>query len=439
MNENESIPSAAPEQTVRYVPVRRLRRTHLLIGVAGLAVGAIVATGCTLAIESGVGAHQTAAAVQVEPATAGQSGASGSAFGAANGSGSASGRGYGSGSGYGYGRYGGRSGSGSSGSGSSGSSGSSNGLGAAGTGSAAATADEEIGVVLVESTLSYESAEAEGTGMVVTSSGEIVTNNHVVEGATSITVVVAASGATYTATVVGTDATDDVAVLQLQGASGLQLADFGDSDELGTGDAVVGVGNAEGGGELLAAPGSVVALGQSITTEAEGPDLSESLSGLIETDADVVSGDSGGPLYDAAGAIVGMDTAASENGEAQSYAIPIATALSIAGEIETGDSSGGIQQGTPAFLGVELGQDGGGTGAGGAQLAGVVDGTPAAGAGLEAGDLVTALDGSAVESGSDLSAALAQHEPGDQVTIEWTDVSGASHTATVTLVAGPAA
>lgn len=390
MNENTSI--------------RRPRR--LLLGIAGIAAGAVAITGCTLAVEAVVASHPASAAIQLER-TNRWGGWSGS-------------------SGFGYELW---------------SSPELGSTGSAASSGSAASADEAAGIVLVTSQLGYESAESEGTGMVVTSDGEILTNNHVVAGATSVSVKIAATGASYIATVVGTDAVDDVAVLQLQGAAGLQVADFGDSGTLGTGDAVTGVGNAEGGGELVAAPGEVVALDQSITTQAEGAAAAESLSGLIETNADIVSGDSGGPLYDAAGQIVGMDTAAAEGSTPQGFTIPIDTALALAQRIEAGDASGGIQLGTPAFLGVELGQDGAGSGAevAGAEVAGVVDGTPAATAGLEGGDVITAVDGTAIASDDDLSAALAQHAPGDRVTIEWVDATGADQTATVALIAGPAA
>ena len=119
--------------------------------------------------------------------------------------------------------------------------------------------------------LSYQGAEAAGTGLVLTSSGEILTNNHVVEGSTSITVTIVSSGASYPATVVGTDATDDIAVLQLTDASGLAVADLATTSAVGVGDAVTGVGNAGGaGGTPSASPGYVTATDQTITTQAEG-------------------------------------------------------------------------------------------------------------------------------------------------------------------------
>ena len=239
--------------------------------------------------------------------------------------------------------------------------------------------------------LQYQSAEAAGTGMVLTSNGEILTNNHVVDGATSIKVTVVTTGGSYTATVVGTDPTDDVAVLQLSDASGLQTAKLA-SSAARVGESVTGVGNAGGTGTLTAATGTVTALDQTITASDQNGGNAEQLSGLIETNAAIQSGDSGGPLYGSSGTVIGMDTAASSGGQAEGYAIPIATAEEIAKEIESGADNATIHQGYPAFLGVSV-QDG----TGGAAIAGVLSGGPAADAGIAAGDVVTAVGGTAVD------------------------------------------
>ncbi|TAM69537.1 MAG: PDZ domain-containing protein [Microbacteriaceae bacterium] len=358
-----------------------------------------------------------------------------------------------------YGAQRGSSGSGpSSGSGSFGS-GSSNGRngysGGNGNSSVAATTAQASGIVLINTVLSYQQAEAAGTGMVLTSNGEILTNNHVVAGATSVSVTVAATGKSYTANVVGTDATDDVAVLQLTGASGLKTAKLDSSGSVRTGDAVTGVGNAGGTGTLTAAAGNVTALDQTITTQAEGAAASETLNGLIQTNADIQAGDSGGPLYDSSGAIVGIDTAASSGTtQTEGYAIPIEDALAIARQIESGNASSTVAIGYPAFLGVEVGsraasgglggfgsQNGSGSthSAAGAPIAGVITGGPAAGAGLVAGDTITAINGTTVSSASSLTQVLAGYKPGQTVTVTWTDASGASQSAIVTLATGPAA
>lgn len=362
---------------------------------------------------------------------------------------------------YGHGPNGSNGSSGSSGSSGNGSSGSQNfgtlpgagGTGDAGTQTSSgtvATDAQSTGIVLINTVLAYQSAQAAGTGMVLTSDGEILTNNHVIAGATSISVTVASTGKSYDAKVVGTDATDDVAVLQLSGASGLTPANIDSSADVNIGDAVTGVGNAGGTGTLTAAPGNVTALDQTITTQAEGAAASETLNGLIQTNADIQSGDSGGPLYDADGAVIGIDTAASVgSSENQGYAIPIGNALKIVDQIESGQETESVSIGYPAFLGIEVGQaqsDGYGSQTGatqqavaGAPVAGAIAGGPAAGAGIVAGDTITAVDGTAIASPDALTATLAGYEPGQSATITWTDAAGASHSATVTFAAGPAA
>jgi S1-C subfamily serine protease len=299
----------------------------------------------------------------------------------------------------------------------------------------AATDDQQIGVVDIDTVLGYQGGEAAGTGMVLTTGGEILTNNHVVQGATSIRVTVVSTGATYPATVVGTDPTDDVAVLQLSDASGLQVADLSDQ-AADIGDAVTAVGNAGGtGGTPSAVSGTVTALQQTITATDESGGNSETLDGLIQTDADVQPGDSGGPLYDtASGEIVGMDTAASSGGDVVGYAIPISDALAVAGQISDGIDNATVHQGYPAFLGVSVAP----SGTVGAAVAGVLSGGPADQAGLAAGDVITAVGGTAIHSADDLSSAMAGHDPGDTVPVTWTDAAGSTHTAQVTLADGPA-
>lgn len=211
----------------------------------------------------------------------------------------------------------------------------------------AATPAQQTGVVLVSTVLGYQSAEAAGTGVVLASDGLVVTNNHVVEGATEITVTIGTTGETYTGTVVGTDATADVAVLQLQDASGLATAALDDdASSVAVGDAITAVGNAEGGGVLLAAAGTVTGVEESITTQAEGVSSGESLTGLIEVDADVVSGDSGGPLLDDEGEVVGLTTAASSgSSDITGYAIPVEDVLDVVTQIVAGEDTDTITLG----------------------------------------------------------------------------------------------
>jgi S1-C subfamily serine protease len=299
-----------------------------------------------------------------------------------------------------------------------------------------ATAAQKEGIVTVVSVLQYQNAESAGTGLVLSSGGEVLTNNHVINGATSVTVTIASTGKSYRADVVGTDPSDDVAVLQLRNASGLTTANVADTSDVSVGDAVTGVGNAGGTGTLRASSGKVTALDQSITaTDNDGQDP-EKLTGLIQTNAQIISGDSGGPLYNASGEVVGIDTAASLNRTAteSAYAIPINKAVGIADQIEAGTETSKIHIGLPAFLGVGL--DAQTTDR--ALISSALDGGPAAGAGITAGSVVTAVDGTHIGTAASLKPALQKHQPGDKVSITWTDASGSSHTATVTLVAGPA-
>lgn len=305
-----------------------------------------------------------------------------------------------------------------------------------------ATAAESVGVVDIDTELAYQGAAAAGTGMILTSDGQILTNNHVVAGATSIVVTVVSTGQKYTARVIGTDATNDVALLQLDGASGLDTVAI-DDDGVAVGDAVTGVGNAGGtGGTPSAADGSVTALDQSITVQDETTGEGKQLSGLIQTDADIQSGDSGGPLYDAEGEVVGIDTAASSGGtEIDGFAIPIDDALSIVDQIRSGVETETVSVGYPAFIGIGLASAGNGAAQTvvGAVVGSVIENTPAATIGLAAGDVITSLNGVAIDSAQTLTATMATLEPGQTVSLTWTTAAGASQTADVTLIEGPVA
>jgi S1-C subfamily serine protease len=306
--------------------------------------------------------------------------------------------------------------------------------------------------------------EAAGTGMVLTSNGEVLTNNHVIEGATSISVTDVGNGKTYGARFVGYDRTSDVAVLRLENASGLQTVSLGKSSGVSSGEAVVGIGNAGGsGGTPSYAGGSVIALDQSITASDQGDGTSENLTGLIETNADIQPGDSGGPLVNSSGKVIGMDTAASagfsfEQGGSsatQGFSIPIGTALKIAGEITSGDSSSTVHVGPTSFLGVSVVSAGGGAsgafgtgGSGfgqpvptqtssGAEIASVVPGSPASQAGLAEGDTITSLGGQSVTSPDLLTTIVENEKPSTSVPLVYVDSSGTRQTVTVQLASGP--
>ena len=187
------------------------------------------------------------------------------------------------------------------------------------------------GVVVIETNLAYQGAQAAGTGMVLTSSGEVLTNNHVIRGATAIKIVVPSTGRSYNAEVVGYDASDDVAVLQASDAANLKTISLGDSSSVDAGDSVQAIGNAGGTGRFTAASGTVTALNRSITV-GDDQGGSESLRGMIQTNAPIRPGDSGGPLFNSSGQVIGMDTAASTGNDiaqtaTEGYAIPIDRAL----------------------------------------------------------------------------------------------------------------
>ena len=304
---------------------------------------------------------------------------------------------------------------------------------------AAATAP---GLVDINVTDSYQAVEGAGTGMVLTSNGEVMTNNHVVEGATTISVVDVGNHKTYGATVVGYDPSQDVAVLRLRGATGLHTVKLGDSSTVKVGGGVVVVGNAEGaGGTPSYAGGSVTALDQSITAQDQVSGTSEQLTGLIETNADVIPGDSGGATVDSAGLAIGMTSAASEsyqfqNSTNQGYAIPINEALAVARQIESGRASSTVHIGPTAFLGVLIQSPY--FGVSGAEIAEVVPGSAAAQAGLSAGDVITSVNGQAVTTPGSLTAITAKYHPSDVVSVGWESISGARHTASIMLGSGPA-
>jgi S1-C subfamily serine protease len=221
--------------------------------------------------------------------------------------------------------------------------------------------------------------------MVRTASGEILTNNHVIRGATDMRVIDPSTGRSYAATVVGYSVTNDVAVLQVNGAVHLHPIARGNSANVKVGQLVTAVGNAGGkGGKPATAKGRVTGVGRSIVA-SDGEGISEQLVGLIQTNAALQPGDSGGPLVNAAGRVIGMDTAASVDFEFQSsshqgYAIPINRALTLAKQIVAGRASLTVHIGSTPFLGVSVAAATG-TGPARALVASVVIGSPAEQAG----------------------------------------------------------
>jgi S1-C subfamily serine protease len=332
------------------------------------------------------------------------------------------------------------------------------------------------GIVDVSANLQYLQETAEGTGFVIDARrGLVLTNNHVIDGATSVSVTPVKSGRSYQARVVGYDAADDIALLQLRDAAGLKAVSLGDSASVSVGTQVLAIGNEAGkGGSPTIASGTIGSLDRTIVASDQNSGLNETLFGMLQTSADIRPGDSGGPLANAEGQVIGMDTAAGGNPVYSGYAIPIDHALAIAHQIAAGQAGPHIQIGLPAFLGTLLpaststspelqasqarkkagtiansGPDctsGNTTGVpanvaparSGALVDGVLCGTPASVAGLSAGDVITALGGQAVTSPGQLNAMLARYRPGSQTTLAWVGADGNLHTAVITLNTGPA-
>ncbi len=292
------------------------------------------------------------------------------------------------------------------------------------------------------------SGTAAGTGIILTSTGEVLTNNHVVQGATSITVQIGGRAGSYTATVIGVDPTADVALIQIDGVSGLPTATLADSSTLQAGESVVAIGNAGGvGGTPSVSQGTVVALGQSIT--ATDGASSEQLTGMIQSDATIAPGDSGGPLVNSAGQVVGMITAGQSNSRSGAtqvgFAIPTDAALAVVNQIRAGQASSQVILGQVGYLGISvtdltpaIAAQLGLNVTSGALVLGVSSGSPADQAGMGQYIVISDVAGTPINSTTDLGNALHAYKPGDQVQLTWTDQAAASHTATITLTTGPA-
>ena len=277
--------------------------------------------------------------------------------------------------------------------------------------------------------------------MVLTPSGEILTNNHVIRGATDMRVIDPSTGRSYTATVVGYSVTNDVAVLQVNGTVHLHPIARGNSSNVKVGQLVTAVGNAGGkGGKPATAKGKITGVGRSIVA-SDGEGISEQLVGLIQTNAALQPGDSGGPLVNAAGRVIGMDTAASVDFEFQSsshqgYAIPINRALTTC-EADRGGAR--VPHRAHRLDAISRRQRGRRHRHGpcGRARCSVVSGSPAEQAGIVAGDTITAIDGQPVTSYDVLASLLLQYNAGATVTVQWLDGTGATQSADVVTAAGP--
>jgi len=284
-----------------------------------------------------------------------------------------------------------------------------------------------------------------GTGMIVTRTGEILTNNHVVEQATSIKVTIQGHRGSYNASVIGVDPTQDVALVQLSSPpANLPYVSLGNSSTVKVGTPVVAMGNALGlGGRPSVTSGTVTAINRTITAgDPLSPSATETLHKLFETDAPIESGDSGGPLLNLRGQVIGMDTAAASSDSSTGslgFAIPINEAHSIVLNMERGRSNSRIIIGETAFLGIVEGQPSftSPTPAAGVFINGVISGSPAQTSGITGGDTITSINGTTTNSPSALQRIIRAHKPGDSISVNYVDSNGTSHSLSVTLGAIP--
>ena len=289
---------------------------------------------------------------------------------------------------------------------------------------------------IVDINTTLGNGRAAGTGMIITSTGEILTNNHVVTGSTSITVTVQGRSQTYSAHVVGVNVAQDVAVIQIdQSVSGLPTVTFADSSSVQVGDAIDAIGNALGqGGTPRVTQGHVTALNQTITA-GTGTNDSETLSGMVESDAVIYEGDSGGAFVNSSGEVIGMITAGQAQGFRSAasdvgYAVSANNAVSQANRIRGHESGSDLTYGQVGYLGVSVSAQ---ADVSGALIVGVQGGSPAAAAGITAGSVITKIGNTSVSSSDALGAAIKAHRPGDRVSVTWTTQDGGQRTASVTL------
>jgi S1-C subfamily serine protease len=300
----------------------------------------------------------------------------------------------------------------------------------------------DTGIVDVSTTLGLEQASAAGTGILLSGSGLVLTNNHVIRGATGIRVRVVATGKSYQAKVLGYSVSGDIALLKLRNASGLTTAPLGHSSTVRVGDRITAVGNAGGvGGAPSVTTGNVTALHQSITVSDQDGGATQQLRDLIQNSASVQPGDSGGAILNASGRVVGVITAASGGfrfqGASGGFAIPIDDAISITGQIRARRSSSTVHVGPTAFLGVLTRPASGFGDTTGVVVAGVVSGTAADKAGVQQGDVIDSFAGHSVTSPTGLAKLVLAIRPGTAVTLRWLDGFGNRHSAVVRPAVGP--
>ena len=351
------------------------------------------------------------------------------------------------------------------------------------------------GLVVINSKLQDDGADvsgAAGTGMIISSSGLVLTNNHVINATNGLTATVVATHKTYPAMWLGYDKGSDIAVIKLEGASGLTPVPLGNSSAVKVGEGVAAMGNANGTGSITTVTGAITGLNEAIMASDEGSgESAEHLTGMLQTDADIIQGDSGGPLVSTAGQVIGMDTASSSDvmasQENAGFAIPVNKAMTIAREIIAGRPGAGVRVGATGFVGVlvasapdgrqstqtspraqlqqmEESEEQQGLSPGsfytspsgclsntaaagipghiapassGALVLGALCQSPAAAAGLAAGDVISAAARQPVSSPASLTSILAKVPAGKTITIVWVSPDGQTVTHKITLVQIP--
>ncbi|HUC87245.1 MAG TPA: trypsin-like peptidase domain-containing protein, partial [Candidatus Saccharimonadales bacterium] len=292
---------------------------------------------------------------------------------------------------------------------------------------------------------SSQTEQGAGTGIIVSSNGLIMTNNHVISGATELDVFTSNGKEYKNAKVVATDATNDLAFIQIN-ASGLQAATLGDSSSVQVGTEVIAIGNALGQYQNTVTQGIISGLGRPVAAGDEGSGSVEQLQNLFQTDAAINPGNSGGPLVDVEGDVIGINTAVASDAQGIGFAIPINEARQ---ELQSVESQGTISR---PYLGVyyipvtqAFASDNNLPVSNGAYITpdqssgtpAVVSGSPADKAGLKEGDIITKVGSQTIDQNHSLSSLIGNYKVGSSVQLTYIDTNGKTQTVSVTLQQAP--
>lgn len=265
-------------------------------------------------------------------------------------------------------------------------------------------------------------ASAAGTGIIATSDGYIITNKHVVNGASKVSVILD-DGTTYEdVNVVAVDPLNDVAFLKIKDVSNLTPATLGDSKTIHVGQQVIAIGNALGEYQNTVTAGIISGTGRSVTASDGTGRQSETLSDMIQTDAAINSGNSGGPLVNAAGEVIGINTATSASAENMGFAIPISSVKGMLSQLIANSKAERTYLGvytveiTPeAAKAYNLPVNSGAYIYSSSAYTAVTKDSPAAKAGLRDKDIIVSVNGAKVGSAGSLSSLIGEYKPGDTV------------------------